>query len=214
MRVAVFSESPSDEAALRVLLAAIIGIPLEPIDLNLRSRGWPAVRHELPAVLRELWINQRADGLVVSVDTDWSPVHEPSHTSGLESPCRQCVLQQQTDETIAELSARYPMSTMLAAVASASPAVEAWLLHGRPQASDETGWKAFLLTNPSRTDVKLRVSNLKRLVYGASKPGEKMAICKAAEEAGRIRDDLTGLSAAFPGGFGQMATKVSRWKSR
>ena len=106
------------------------------------------------------------------------------------------------------------MSSMLAAVASASPAVEAWLLHGKPQAPDETGWKAFLLTNPSRTDVKLRVSGLKRLVYGASKPGEAVAISKATDEARRIRTDLTGLSAAFPGGFGLMATNVSRWKSR
>lgn len=213
MRVALFSESPSDEAALKVLVEGILGRVVEPVGLNLRSRGWPAVRYELRAVVRELWLNQKADGLVVSVDTDHSPVHEHGHVASAQAGCRQCVLQRQADETVAELRAKHPRPALVHAVASASPAVEAWLLHGTAGATDEGSWKVFLLTNPDRFKVKLRVNDLKRSVYGTPKPGQAAAIHKATEEARRIVADLTGLSAAFPGGFGLMAEQVACWET-
>lgn len=213
MRVAIFSESPSDEAALRVLVGAVLQTTLEPIGLNLRSRGWPAVRYELRAVIRDLWLNQRADALVVSVDTDYSPVHDPLHESASTSDCRQCVLQRQTDETVAELKAKHELLAPLAAVASASPAMEAWLLHGKPNAPTENSWNAFLLTNPSRFEVKTRVGELKRLVYNSPRPGEAAAIALAEAEARRVAADLPGLATRFPGGFGTMRGVVSKWRN-
>ncbi len=211
MRVAIFSESPSDEAALRVLVGGALKTPLEPIDLNLRSRGWPAVRQELRAVLRDLWLNQRADALVVSVDTDHKAIHEAGHDTEKTPDCRQCVLQRQLVETSRELREKHDRNSLLSAVASASPAVEAWLLHGRTNAPTEASWSAFLVTNPTPFAVKIRVNELKRLVYGSPKPGEVRAISVAREEASRLATDLRGLADAFPGGFGTMYGTVRGW---
>jgi hypothetical protein len=211
MRVAIFSESPSDEAALRVLVGKALNTSLEPIKLSLRSRGWPAVRQELRAVLRDIWLNQRADALVVSVDTDHSPIHETGHDTEKTPDCRQCVLQKQLVETTRELRERNDLKSLLNAVASASPAVEAWLLYGKANAPTETSWRAFLMTDPTRFEVKMRVNELKRLVYGSPKPGEARAISVAREEAGRIARDLPSLAADFPGGFGTLYGTVGGW---
>lgn len=212
MRVAIFSESPSDEAALRELVGTLLGQPLEPVSLNLRSRGWPAVLKELSAVIRELWLNSRAEALVVSVDTDYSPVHLATHPA-VTSDCRLCQLKQEAGTTLERLVMAHPGKETLFrwAAAAASPAVEAWLLHGTPHALTEASWQAVLLTNPSRYDVRQRVKELKRQVYGSPQPGEAAAIAMATREARRLATDLPGLRLSFPGGFGTMASAVESW---
>lgn len=212
MRVAIFSESPSDEVALRVLVGALLQVELEPVGLQLRSRGWPAVRQELRAVIRDLWLNRRADALVVSVDTDSSLVHDPFHDSLAMLNCRHCALRRQSDETIRELRRETSEGLLLSAVASASPAMEAWLLQGRPDAPSEASWSLYLLTQPSRYDVKMKVRELKRRVYGVGKPPQARAQLVAESEARRISADWAGLVQAFPGGFGTMAKAISTWK--
>lgn len=136
MRVAIFSESPSDEVALRVFVGALLQVELEPVGLRL----------------------------------------------------------------------------LLSAVASASPAMEAWLLQGRPDAPNEASWSLYLLTQPSRYDVKMKVRELKRRVYGVGKPPQARAQLVAESEARRISADWAGLAHAFPGGFGTMAKAISTWK--
>jgi hypothetical protein len=80
MRLAVFSESPADEAALRILTDGLLGQPTEPADLPaLGTRGWPSVRQLLPAVMMNLHYGFHADELVLVVDSDLSPVHLPAH---------------------------------------------------------------------------------------------------------------------------------------
>ncbi|HZP58845.1 MAG TPA: hypothetical protein VFB27_00875, partial [Opitutaceae bacterium] len=64
MNVAVLSESPADEAALRALVEAAFGEPVRPVTYALRARGWPSVAQVLPGVIRHLHFHTDADGLV------------------------------------------------------------------------------------------------------------------------------------------------------
>ena len=65
MKVAILSESPADEAALRELVAGVLGDGVHFTAPGLRARGWPQVGQLLPAVIRHLHFNTDADALVV-----------------------------------------------------------------------------------------------------------------------------------------------------
>lgn len=96
MKVAYFAESPADQAALTILTEAILGRQTEPvIHAGLRHRGWPAVRIVLRSVLLELHYHTDAEGFVLSVDSNSSPPHLPSHEQpiGRDPKCRLCQLQ-------------------------------------------------------------------------------------------------------------------------
>ena len=54
MKVALLSESPADEAALRVLVEGVLRERVQFVEPALRARGWPSVAQVLPAVLRHL----------------------------------------------------------------------------------------------------------------------------------------------------------------
>ena len=69
MKVAILSESPADEAAIRVLVEGILGSPINQVQAGLRARGWPNVAQILPAIVRHLYFNTTAEGLVVVVDS-------------------------------------------------------------------------------------------------------------------------------------------------
>ena len=94
MKLAILSESPADEAALRVLVEYVLGAPFTTVHSALRARGWPSVEQVLPAILRYLHFQTEADGLVVVVDADDSPVHTIEHEApGYHHPlCRICRL--------------------------------------------------------------------------------------------------------------------------
>jgi len=97
MKIAVLSESPADEAAIRVLVDGVLGKPTQTIAFPpLRTRGWQGALGALPAVLRYLHYATDADGFVAVVDSDHSPVHQPSHEqSGSEDgECRLCKLRE------------------------------------------------------------------------------------------------------------------------
>jgi hypothetical protein len=71
MRVAILSESSADEAALRILVDAVLGVVTTvPSTTPLRSRGWHAVRNVLPVITKELQYRTDAEGLVVVVDSN------------------------------------------------------------------------------------------------------------------------------------------------
>ena len=79
MKVALLSESPADEAVLRVLVDAILGEPAQIAPAGYRARGWPNVLQVLPAVIRHLHFNTDVDTLVVTCDSDDTPVHTAAH---------------------------------------------------------------------------------------------------------------------------------------
>ena len=79
MKLAILSESPADEAAVRVLVEGVLKEPIVRVEPQLRARGWPNVAQLLPAVIRHLHFNTDADALVVTVDSDDSIVNTAEH---------------------------------------------------------------------------------------------------------------------------------------
>ena len=128
MKVAILSESPADEAAIRILVNAVLGEETQhPPRLSLRARGWPAVVTLLPSVLKHLHYHTDADALVVVADADDSLLHTPEHEEpGAMAPsCRWCIVRHtigQVSETLTPVSGRAPIRT---AVGIAVPAIEA-----------------------------------------------------------------------------------------
>ena len=71
MRVALLSESPADETALRVLIKAVLGrVSFAPTGF--RARGWPNVAQVLPSVIRHLHFNTDTEVLAASIR---HPIH-------------------------------------------------------------------------------------------------------------------------------------------
>jgi hypothetical protein len=52
MKLAVISESPADEAAIKILVDAIVGEETELVPLRLRPGGWPHVLQLLPPIIK------------------------------------------------------------------------------------------------------------------------------------------------------------------
>ncbi len=144
MNIALLSESPVDEAALRVLVSYVLGQGFNQISPSLRARGWPSVELVLPAILRHLHFNTRADGLVVVVDSDDTPVHTAEHEApGYHHPqCRICRLRAVFRRAIKNLPPAHGRERVLRAVGLCVPALEAWLLCGRDTSITEAAWMA------------------------------------------------------------------------
>ena len=94
MKIAVVSESPADEAAIKILVDAILGQETELVSAaRLRPGGWPQVLQLLPSILKALHYYTDAEGIAVVVDSDSSPVYLPNHPTDLNchSECRLCL---------------------------------------------------------------------------------------------------------------------------
>lgn len=91
MKVALLSESPADEAALRILVGTVIGT-VQFVAPGFRARGWPNVVQLLPAVIRHLHFNTDVDVLVAVADSDDSVVHGELHErpNYFHPHCRVC----------------------------------------------------------------------------------------------------------------------------
>lgn len=92
MRLVVLSESPEDEAAVRILVDGILGIQTEHVAPPFRARGWSQLLGVLPAVLKQLHYHTDADALAVIVDSDASATHRSAHVprDGADQGCRLC----------------------------------------------------------------------------------------------------------------------------
>ena len=211
MKIAAFSESPADEAALGVLLAAVRGQSVEPVNVpaNLQARGWPSVRDLLPNVLRHLFYRTDADALVVLADSDDTPVHVSDRDlpGGYEPRCRLCELRAVGRQTLDDLDGRIAGRTFRFAVALAVPAVESWWRCGPDVHATEQAWARGLPRGPfpfTRPD-------LKRAVYGTDRPSLPLEKVKMVAAANRLAANLTSLERSFPVGFGLMAADVRGW---
>jgi hypothetical protein len=129
MKVACFAESPADQAALTILTEAMLGRSTEPVTHSgLRSRGWPAVRTVLPAVLKELHYHSDAEGFVLIVDGNGSPPHTPAHEApnAPEPHCRLCQLRRIAREVQKQVRPRphqAPLKIAAARIAANLPSV-------------------------------------------------------------------------------------------
>lgn len=133
MKLVVLSESPSDEAAARILVDGILGTQTDHVAPPfLRARGWSPLLGVLPTVLRQLYYHTDADGLAVIVDSDDSAPHRLAHVPRDDANlgCRLCKLRlvaEQVQSGLTEVPNRAPLKT---AFGLAIPAIEAWLLCG------------------------------------------------------------------------------------
>ena len=224
MNLALLSESPADEAALRVLVEYVLGGPFTRVQATLRARGWPSVEQVLPPIIRHLHFNTNADGLVVVVDSDDSPVHTAEHEApGYHHPfCRICRLRAVFRRAINNLPPTWPGSArpdssppargrdrVLRAVGVCVPAIEAWYLCGRDTSVTESAWVNGQAANQppySRRELKWRV-------YGTERPSLPFEIKRAVQEVTRHQGDVRRLENDFPQGFGSLARDLRSWKT-
>lgn len=209
MKVAFLSESPADEAALRVLVEGTLGGPVELVRPPLRARGWPSVAQVLPVILRHLHFSTDAHGLVVVCDSDDTVVHTEEH----EAPdyhhpgCRLCQLRAICRRTLRNVAPMHGRARLFTACGLAVPAMEAWYLCGRDERVTEAEWLAgqeYERPPYSRVELKQRV-------YGTSHPSLEHETRRAIDETRRHRGDVRRLEFDFPGGFGSLVRDLRGW---
>jgi hypothetical protein len=208
MKLVVLSESPEDEAAVRILVDGILGIQTEPIAPPFRARGWSQLLGVLPTVLRKLHYHTDADALAVIVDSDASPPHRVAHATpdGANQGCRLCQLRLVSDQVqngLTKVPNRAPVKT---AFGLAVPALEAWLSCGL----DPRAIEATLLQRADAKTRTLRIQ-LKQDVYGTDRPAPSVRMARATEEARRLVQILDEFERCFPDGFGSFASDIRSW---
>lgn len=211
MKFGILSESPADEAAICILIEALLRQPIEIIRPPLRARGWPHVAQVLPAILRHLHLHTEADAFVVVVDSDDSPLHEGDH----EDPdkfhplCRLCQLELVVRRTLKHLPSRAHRPALRVATGLAVPAVEAWYLCGRDPDVTEESWRRGVRQGRLPYDRR----ELKVRTYGTFRPSLPLETRRAVEEARRLAQDVRVLESAFPLGFGNLSREVRPWRA-
>jgi hypothetical protein len=210
MKIALLSESPGDEAALRVLVEYVLREPFTLVTPSLRARGWPSVEQVLPSILRHLHFATDADGLVVVVDSDDSVVHAPDHEApGYHNPgCRICRLRSVFRRTIKNFPPARGRKRVLQAVGVAVPALEAWLLCGRDTSITEEAW----VKGQESGRLPYTRRELKWKVYGTERPTLPHEIKRAVQEVSRHKGDVRRLEHDFPQGFGSLARDLRSWQ--
>ena len=196
MKVAILSESPADEIALRVLVESVLGAPPKFVQPGLRARGWPNVAQVLPAVIRHLHFNTDATVLVVVADADDSVIHSAEHDRpGYFHPrCRMCQLRAIFRQTTKNLPPAHGRARLLRGVGIAVPAIEAWYLCGRDPSVTEAAWAEGQL----RGVIPYSRAELKRRMYGTDRPSLPQEIRRALQEVARHRRDPRRLENDFP----------------
>lgn len=210
MKVGFLSESPADEAAVRVLVDAILGCKTEQVHPPLRARGWPNVIQVLPAIMRHLQFRTDARGLVVVVDSDDTPIHDDDHEdpSRFWEECRLCQIEHVIRQTSRKWRLPKGRDPLLVATGLAVPAVEGWYLCGRDETVSEEAWSEQLgsgIVPYTRRELKSRT-------YGTTRPSLRRETKQAVKDAHRLAADIGRLERDFPIGFGNLAREVRAWK--
>jgi hypothetical protein len=205
MKIAVVSESPIDEAAIKILVDKIVGSESELASLRARSDGWTKIFEILPGIINTLHYGTEVEALVVVVDSDESPPHQESHDQSQSSnpDCRLCRLRDTVRvvlEKAKPMPNRPPLKT---ALGLAVPAIEAWYRCGVDTHVNEVAWGRKLRGEHVGYDRR----SLKQDTYGSSRPNPSTAV----EAATRIASNLELLEQLFPNGFGSLLRDVRRW---
>ena len=203
MRVAVLSESSADEAALRVLVDAVLGVATVPVpNLPLQGRGFNPVRAALPAIIRFLHYTTDAEGLVVVVDSNHSSLEETAERNRLRD------LKQMIDNVRVSLRPVPGRIPLRIAVGVAAPAIEAWLLCKRQPPVSEAAWEHGL-RDQREPYAKLE---LKRRLYGVEFASLQLMTEKMTEAARELKPEIGHLERLFPNGFGTLARQLRAWR--
>ena len=148
MKIGFYCESPADQAAMAVFTEGILGQPLEPINMDLEAHSVPGFFAALDGVYRGVHYNSDAEGLIVVVDADDSPLHGEAHDApGVwEQECRFCEIRKIIQRTGNQLKPRQGRSALKVAWGVAVPSIEAWYLAGK---NHQVGEAAFWLDHRS-----------------------------------------------------------------
>jgi hypothetical protein len=210
VKIAVVSESPADEAAIRILVDAIVGVESELVSLRTRPNGWTRIFDLLPNIISGLYYGQPdVDGLVIVMDSDETPPHQNAHESPHEShpDCRLCQLRVRVRDALSKLKPLANRPNLKVALGLAVPAIEAWYRAGIDGHVMEAAWSRRL----SGEDVSYDKRSLKRDAYGSHQPGLEMKIKAATASAQRLRENLELLEQLFPNGFGSLLRDLQGW---
>lgn len=199
-----------DEAAIRVLAEAILEEEVEAVALRARPGGWQPVVRAIAPTLKHLHYQRAGDALIVAVDSNGSPVHQPVHETADQPPeeCRLCTLRRRIEEIqneVQPVAGHLPIQT---AVAVAVPAIEAWYQFGIDPDCTEAGW---IQKQQAGADAPVEIRRLKQIVYGTDRPSLQREREQAEHHARRLADDLETLSAYFPNTFGHFEKQLRNW---
>lgn len=213
MKIAFFSESVADEAALRILVEGIFGNEIEETDLpnRLQYRSSSHLDRDLPSVINGVYYNSNADALIVASDSDDLPVHIAEHDKTENERCRLCRLRKAVKNALANLSEVSGKEKLKVAVSIPVPAIEAWYLVGINPHVSEVTW----IRKQNGEKITYDRKRLKEEVYGTNRPSLKIETERAIEETTRIvkNELLEKLEEDFPQGFGSLADEISNWKN-
>ncbi len=214
MKIAYFSESPADQAALAIFAAAILGEQPEPVSGQgpaLEAHGVTGVLSALDGVIRGLHYNSDAEGLIAVVDADDTEPHRKEHDEPGQAiaDCRFCRMRTIADKALAQLKPIVTKPKLKVAIGLAIPAIEAWYLVGKNRTIGElqsqmTGAKKR--HSPDRRKLKMEV-------YGTDRPSIELETSHAIAEATRIVADLARIESDFPIGFGLLANEIRSWRT-
>lgn len=212
MKIAFFSESTADEAALKILVAGILEDEIEDTDLpnTLIYRSSSHLDKDLPSVINAVHYNSNAEALVVASDSDDTPVHVMEHENIENEKCRLCKLKKVVKNAISKLQALQGKGVLKVSIGVPVPAIEAWYLYNiNPHVSEAT-W----IFKQNGGKIRYDRQKLKELVYETTRPSLQKETECAVKEASRIveSDLLEGLENSFPQGFGGFANEVRNWK--
>lgn len=210
MKVAIVSESPADEAAVRILVNGVLGRQIQSVSFSSRrAPGISGVFNVLPVLLKELYYHTDTDGIVVVVDGDHSPIHVDGHDQPgqVVEQCRLCRLRQIVNRARSGLryvSGRFPLKVALGV---AVPTIEAWYQCGIDAHVNEASWRMALQSRSYLYTTK----SLKQSVYGMNRLPLTLETQRAVEEAQRLSQNLSLLETHFPTGFGALMQNLRSW---
>ena len=213
MRIAVVSEYTADEAAIKILVDAVLEIETDLVTpRKWRPRGWSHVLALLPTIIKDLHYSSDADGVVVVIDSDESPIHARSHelSDAGEARCRLCQLRSILKKELGALSAVSTKSTLKVALGLAVPQIEAWYRCGLDPHVTEAEWARRLQGERLTYDKK----SLKKSVYGSDRVSYFTRTELARQAAQRLASNLEQLEQRFPNGFGSLLRDLRDWEQQ
>ncbi|MCI0340643.1 MAG: hypothetical protein L0216_05755 [Planctomycetales bacterium] len=159
--------------------------------------------------MKHLWYQTDAEGLVVVVDSNGSPVHQ--HGTGTPCAsgprCRLCQLEEIEGRVRGQLAMVPGRGALRVAIGIAVPAIEAWYLCGADPRVNEAAW-----VNGQRSGSEpYSRPELKKRTYGAAHPSPNLETTLAVRESSRVARTLPLLRSNFPVGFGALQDALMRW---
>jgi len=209
MKIAIVSESPADEAAIKILIDVIIGSESELTTIRIRPNVWTKVFDLLPNIVNFLHYGTDVEALVVVVDSDDSPIHQNSHEAAqaVNLDCRLCTLRDTVRIALGRVRDMPNRRALKTALGLAVPAIEAWYVCGLDPHVNEATWSRKLLGEI----ITYNRQSLKLQVYGSLRPSLQTETNAAVAAAKRLVGDIELLERLFPAGFGCLLLDVRSW---